>query len=593
MEYQLKKSLLPQKDSYSVVERIFATRGVDPQDIEHYLHTTDDDILDPELIDNIQDGAKMLAKHIALNDDILVQVDSDCDGFTSSAFLINYLNCLFPGYVQHKVHYRIHPGKQHGITPDMIPWILEKGYKLVVAPDSSSNDYDQHRILKENGIDVLVIDHHEAEKVSENACIINNQLCDYPTKSLSGVGMVYKFCCYFDKMVDADYADNFLDLTALGLVGDMMDIRDFETRHLILKGLKRIRNPYFKEMCKVQDYSITRAGGLCPFALSFYIVPQINGTIRVGTLEEKTLLFEAMLDYRAYEQIPSTKRGSKGQLETRVTQACRNCTNLKRNQDKSVNENIEIIEKIIQDKHLDDNKIIAVKLGTEYNTDPNLTGLIANKLMAQYQHPFLLLKEYEEEGKVVWRGSGRGYETSTFNDLRSFIRESGYASLAEGHANAFGVAFDDDKFTQFIDYSNKELATCNFTPCTKVDFIWGQNEFDSRDILDIAAIGPIWGQELSEPVVAIENIRVTPNNLSLMGKGGRCPTFKITLPNGVSVIKFKVTDEEYDQLIPEFDSGSVNINIIGKCAINEWNGVVTPQIKVDDYEIVGETKYYF
>ena len=101
MEYQLRKSLLPQKDSYSVVERIFATRGVDPQDIEHYLHTTDDDILDPELIDNIQEGAKMLAKHIALDDHILVQVDSDCDGFTSSAFLINYLNCLFPGFLLH------------------------------------------------------------------------------------------------------------------------------------------------------------------------------------------------------------------------------------------------------------------------------------------------------------------------------------------------------------------------------------------------------------------------------------------------------------------------------------------------------------
>lgn len=41
-------------------------------------------------------------------------------------------------------------------------------------PDAGSNDYEQHKELKEKGIDVLVIDHHEADKVSEDACIINN-----------------------------------------------------------------------------------------------------------------------------------------------------------------------------------------------------------------------------------------------------------------------------------------------------------------------------------------------------------------------------------------------------------------------------------
>lgn len=61
-----------------------------------------------------------------------------------------------------------------------------------------SNDYEIHQYLSSQGTDVLVIDHHEAEKISEYACVINNQLCDYPTKSLSGVAMVWKFCCHID-----------------------------------------------------------------------------------------------------------------------------------------------------------------------------------------------------------------------------------------------------------------------------------------------------------------------------------------------------------------------------------------------------------
>ena len=89
----------------------------------------------------------------------------------------------------------MHTDKQHGIIPNFIP----EDVKLVIAPDSSSNNFYEHEFLKTvKGIDTLVIDHHEADKISKYGCIINNQLCDYPTKSLSGVGMVYKFCSYID-----------------------------------------------------------------------------------------------------------------------------------------------------------------------------------------------------------------------------------------------------------------------------------------------------------------------------------------------------------------------------------------------------------
>lgn len=80
-------------------------------DIEHYLHTTDDDILPPELIDNIKEACLTILKH--LNDDkkILLQVDSDCDGYVSSAELMNYLFIEFPSIVKSKFIYVFHDGK--------------------------------------------------------------------------------------------------------------------------------------------------------------------------------------------------------------------------------------------------------------------------------------------------------------------------------------------------------------------------------------------------------------------------------------------------------------------------------------------------
>lgn len=213
MEYKLLQPTFTLNNNASLLEKVFANRGFQPNDIEHYLHTTRDDILSPDLIDNIHKGALMLASHLIQGSKIFIQVDSDADGYTSAAALINYLNMRFPGTVQNNISYRLHSGKQHGVILDTIP----KDTKLVIIPDAGSNQFIEHEQLAAAGIDVLVIDHHEADYVSSYAVVINNQTCDYPNKDLSGVGMVYKFCQEFDKFFEDNKADEILDLVAIGL----------------------------------------------------------------------------------------------------------------------------------------------------------------------------------------------------------------------------------------------------------------------------------------------------------------------------------------------------------------------------------------
>ncbi len=88
-------------------------------------------------------------------------------------------------------------------------------------------------------------------------------------------------------------------------------------------------------------------------------------------------------------------------------------------------------------------------------------------------------------------------------------------------------------------------------------------------------------------MVAIENIKVHAGDCQLM-KG---TTLKITLPNGTSLIKFGSSEEEYDTLCSEM--GCVTINVVGECKRNVWNGMVSPQIEIVDYEIISTTEYYF
>ncbi len=579
MEYHLKAPIIP---GYSPIEQILNNRGI--QNIYHYLHTTDDDILEPSTIMNIKNGAIMLVQHINNNDKILIQIDSDCDGYTSAAALINYLHKICPAFVENNISYRVHEGKQHGILLDSI----DDDIKLVIAPDSSSNDYEEHKQLKERGVDVLVIDHHEADKISQYACIINNQLCDYPTKSLSGVGMVYKFCSYLDELMNITYADDLLDLVALGLIADMMDLRDYETKRLIDKGLNHIINPFVRTLINRDAFHFSN--GITPIDVAFYIAPLVNAVTRVGTEEEKLVLFESMLDFKGYELIPSTKRGCSGSAEPRVEQACRNCTNIKNRQTRTRDATLETIETLIKTNNLLNNKLLVIQLDN-ISVDRNLTGLIANQLMSKYQRPVLILnKVFHNDGAITWEGSGRGYDKSSLKDFRQFCQDTGLVMYAEGHPNAFGCGITDDKIQLFITVTNEVLKNVQFIPSYTVDFIYHNIDVKPEDITDIATLKNLWGQGIEEALIALEDVPVTAENLNLMAKD-KNPTLKITLPNKISIIKFKSSEEEFEKLYTEH--GKVSINIIGRCSINEWNGIITPQILVEDYEIVSRSEYYF
>lgn len=579
MNYQL---IAPRVPNISMVEQVLVNRGISLSEVEHYLNTSDNDILDPSLIARIEDGVKLLIQHISQGHKIFIQIDSDCDGYTSAATLINYLNRLFPGFAQNNIVYRLHEGKAHGLIYETIP----KDVKLVIAPDSSSNDYEIHKLLCQNGIDVLVIDHHKADHVSEYACVINNQLCDYPTKSLSGVGMVYKFCSYIDSLLNVNYADDYLDLVALGLIADMMDLRDFETKHLINLGITQIRNPYFKGMTVKNAFSL--GSTITPFGVAFYIAPYINAVTRCGSQEEKLILFESMLDHKAYELINSTKRGCKGQMETRVEQACRNCANIKNRQNKARDVSLEIIEQIIKKQNLLNNKIIIVTLDKSHAIDRNLTGLVATKIANEYQRPTLILNEsVQSDGSILWEGSGRNYGQSDFESFRQFLDDSGYFEYAEGHEGAFGVGIADLQLAAFIEYSNSSLANFNFTSRYNVDFEYDSKTLDAKEILNVADLNGLWGQGVEEPYIVVKNINLTSSNLSILKE----TTIKVTLEDGISLIKFGSSREEYENLYS--DLGCVTINVIGRFQKNTWGGRESPQILIEDYEIVGRTAYYF
>ena len=588
MKYKLIKPMNPH---YTAIPQILTNRGIPIEEISHYLNTSDDDISSPLDLgeENLKAAAATIIQHIFSKDKTLVICDCDCDGFTSAALLINYLYDLFPAYVETGLKWFVHEDKQHGLE-DVMDYINQKDFKLVICPDASSNDYEYHKQLKTRGIDVIVLDHHLADATSEDAIVINNQLCGYKNKELSGVGVVYQFCRFIDMKMNTDFANEYLDLVALGLTGDMMSLTSIETKHLIHKGFepKNIKNPYIYEMWQKNKFKLGEH--ITSIDAAFYIVPMINAVQRSGTIEEKELLFKSMLKYEAFEMIDSTKRGCKGQTERLVEQAVRMSTNVKNRQTRVQDASIEYLEDLIEKNNLLDHKVLLFTLEPG-KVDKNVAGLIANKFAAKYQRPCCILtKGQNENGEIIYSGSARGYEMSGISNFKDICEETNYIEWTAGHQNAFGLCITSEKVKYFLEKTDEALANMSSEPVYYVDYIYSGADVHPVDILEISNLKPLWGKDMDEPLIAIKDIKISKDLVTVYRKTSN--TLKITLPNKVSLMKFNATDEECEAL--ENHTGAyVQLDIVGKCNKNEWMGNISPQIFIEDYEITGTGKYLF
>lgn len=560
-------------------QQVFVDRGIPLEQIEHYMNTTDDDIQSWEDLENIKAARDIFIKHLRNKGKILIQVDSDVDGFTSAAHLYNFTKSNFPDA---NIEYQVHEEKKHGL--EMTNDILTNKYDLIIVPDAGSNEYEKHKTLKDLNIDCIILDHHDCDLESEDAIVVNNQLSpNYKNKALSGVGVVWQFCRAIesaDKGTGATTADQYLDLVALGLVADMMDLRSFETRRLIDKGLEIMndgnvkgQNTFLAEFIIKQNFSL--GSSVTPIGISFYIAPFINSTVRVGSLEERIGLFEALLEDKASLMIPSQKRGAKGEMERFSVEAARVASNVKNRQKTQEDKGAIAFGKHVNDEYLKENSIIVLDTGGTVVKD--LNGLIANQMQSKFRRPALVISK--QDGFVM--GSGRGYESNVMSDFRAFINESGLAEYAEGHAQAFGVKFTEENFEKFIKYCNDNLDYGNSYKEYEVDFIMDNDEVDADLVLELASLKRFWGKGVEEPVLAFTNIRIDQQSKILM----KSNTLKL-MAKDVPCIKFRAPEGAFEELAPNAYTISI-VDIIGKTNLNEYNGRSSGQIFIEEYEIKG------
>ena len=568
------------KENYTA--SLLKSRGI--EDVERYYNPDAAALQSPCDLENIDEAAVLLRETLMGGHHILIVVDSDNDGFTSATIMYNYIKDIAPGA---EIDYVLHEGKQHGLQ-DHIQSLMDEGrnYGLIILPDSSSNDYVYHEQLKEINCAVLVLDHHLTDtELSDNAIVVNNQLSPmYKNKELTGAGVVYQFCRYLDMVYGVSYSQKYMDLAAWGIIGDMGSMLELENRYIVREGLKNINNKLLEALMEKQAYSITGVMGasrqqivdaLNPISVAFYIVPLVNAMIRVGTMAEKTRLFEAFLD--GDKMIPSGKRGAKGTLDKAGTEAARECSNARNRQNKSLDEAVFAAEAKIHKYDLLENRILFVRLDEDDTFPSELNGLLAMKLSAKFKRPTIVAR-LNNEGYN--RGSMRGLNQSELVSFKDFLTDSGMFEYVQGHDNAAGCSIPDSMLSKFHAWANEALVDIDFGEnCYDINFERIAADEDIKDlILDICAHNGIWGQQNNEPLIHITDINITMDDVKIMGKG--MDTVKIE-KFGISYMKFRAKE-----LIEELRKyPQMKIEVVGRANVNHWAGNVIPQIFIDDIEV--------
>lgn len=328
----------------------------------------------------------------------------------------------------------LHEGKEHGLN-DILDSLLEASPTLVVSPDGGTNDKEAQVELNTQGIKVLVADHHLANGDYSNDLtdIVNVQLTDYPNKALTGAGVVWQFCRWYDRHISkTNFADDFVDLAALGDISDMSLFTELEIRALVTLGLSKFKNPLLHELYQENKYIVDKHHGGY-LGVAFGMVPFINAVTRSGTMEEKNLVFEAMLSHVAFDRIESSKRGEKSVQVPLYKEAVTVLKRVKRRQADLQDAAMTEIDRIIQEKNLRENAVIAVVLDPS-QCEASLCGLCANKIQAKYQHPAMVLRKIKEpqDEDYHYKGSLRNYSLSPIENFASLCRDTGLTDFVAG-----------------------------------------------------------------------------------------------------------------------------------------------------------------
>ncbi len=534
------------------------------KDCEEFINPTGKYIESPFIYKDMTEAVDMF-KWFYLDKDSTVYILSDSgdtDGITSAVIIYQYMKILNNNW---DIKILIHEGKERGLQDEkLLKQILENQRDLLIIPDSGTNDNKQvERIYKETKTQVIILDHHDIKTPIQQGVLITNQpyqegntLCQH---NGSGCLVAHKFLQALDKEFNVKHSALFVDLVALSLISDSMNMSEQENRtyyHFGLESIDRVNNTFLQKCIK----SFINKDNYTQKDLAFSVIPKFNSISRSKDMELKKKLFSAFLGL--YDDLDE------------ILQLCAEAhKNQRKTVDDIINNNIDKINEISSNNLVvfasDEiprsySGLVCGKIMTLSGNKPTLVGSIKDgEFIGSLRSPIPLREELDKNELVDW---------------------------CVGHEEASGIKIQEKNLQPLVDYYNTlnldyspHITVLNsYTIKTLPKYLFGLFE----------PYNSLFGKGIDEPKFFIDKISFYPKDVDILGADKR--TLKIKFDE-VSLLIFNCTRQnkidlglgyyEDGKFIEQRKQTKLEMCCVGNLSINNWNDKKYNQIIIDNFEV--------
>ena len=536
---------------HPLVAKLLFERGIQTkEELRRFLKPTIDDLHDPFLLFGMDKVVERIFQAIEQGENILIYGDYDADGITSTTVMKEALEQL-GGEPHYYLPNRFIDG--YGPNLDVYKYYIEnENVRLIITVDNGVSGHEVLSFAKEQGVDVIVTDHHELPyELPEAYAIIhpNHPSGDYPFKELAGVGVAFKVAMALLGEIPMEA----LDLVAIGTIADLVSLTG-ENRILVKMGLDIARSGMrlgLNELARLVEIDIKNFDET---SIAFQIAPRLNALGRLDDASPGVALMSTFDEEEAKELAQYIDK-----------------KNIKRK---------AIVEKITKEAFLrleelpDSNCVVLA----DENWHEGVLGIVAGKIMNTTGKPTVILTIKEDK---IAKGSARSIDTVNIFDCLN--ENSELFTAFGGHHAAAGMSLPVENveklrkaINQYIEEKELDITQGR---TTEIDEKISIDEISVDFIEQLGILSP-FGMDFAKPTFLIENAKViesrqigaAKNHLKIKLQGEAYTLDCVAFDMGAQVDEFSIFEQN---------------SFIGKLEINEWNGNRLPQLMVEDAKVEG------
>jgi single-stranded-DNA-specific exonuclease len=553
-------------DVPELLARILASRGVEPDEVEGFLDPTVKRLMpDPHVLTAMAEAAARIADAAVRGESIAIFGDYDVDGATASALLARFLR---NGGLDPIVYIPDRIFEGYGPNVEAIRVLAERGARLLITVDCGTTSHEPFAEARRLGLDVVVIDHHQADERLPEAIVVNPNRLDDLSKlgHLAAVGLVFLTVVAANRALRArgfwtaarpepDLL-GLLDIVALGTVADVVPLKGLN-RAFVAKGLLALRRRDNIGLTALMDAARLTGPPEC-WHLGFLLGPRINAGGRIGRADLGVRLL----------------------LEDNPIEAARISVELDRlNRERQAIEQGMLAEaeaEAMAALGLEEKGAVVVTAAAGWH--PGVVGLIAARLKERYGRPAFAIA-LEPGG--LGTGSGRSIAGV---DLGQVVRRAVAAGLllkGGGHAMAAGVTLKHDALAEFRAFLEEQLASAveaaRQNDALLIDGAVSAAGANAALIAAMARAGP-FGAGNPEPVLALP-----AHTIVYADEVGQAHV-RVRLKSGdgatINAIAFRALGQPLGQAL--LQGRGQSMHAAGVLSIDRWNGAERVQMRLID-----------